>query len=110
MYIRQCFRIVEGERPAYWALVESERTECGPRQNVVAWLGALDEAGRLGVLQPVRCKAYGTSTYTVGEARPETAHANSRRQNVVETKRAKPNVFIVPSRVVGEVGLDLLPR
>ena len=51
MYIRQCFRNVEGERRAYWALVESVRTERGPRQNVVAWLGALDEAGRLGVLQ-----------------------------------------------------------
>jgi transposase len=55
MYIRQCFRTVEGERRAYWALVESVRTERGPRQNVVAWLGALDEAGRLGVLQAARC-------------------------------------------------------
>jgi len=35
-------------------LVESVRTERGPRQNVVAWLGALDEAGRLGVLQAAR--------------------------------------------------------
>lgn len=49
MFIRQCFRTVEGKRRAYWALVESVRTERGPRQNVVAWLGALDEAGRLGV-------------------------------------------------------------
>ena len=31
------------------------RTERGPRQNVIAWLGALDEAGRLGVLQAARC-------------------------------------------------------
>ena len=31
------------------------RTGRGPRQNVVAWLGALDEAGRLGVLQAARC-------------------------------------------------------
>ena len=54
MYIRQCFRTVEGERRAYWALVESVRTERGPRQNVIAWLGALDEAGRLGVLQAAR--------------------------------------------------------
>ena len=54
MYIRQCFRTVEGERRAYWALVESVRTERGPRQKVVAWLGALDEAGRLGVLQAAR--------------------------------------------------------
>ena len=51
MFIRQCFRTVEGKRRAYWALVESVRTARGPRQNVVAWLGALDEAGRLGVLQ-----------------------------------------------------------
>lgn len=54
MYIRQCFRTVEGERRAYWALVESFRTERGPRQRVVAWLGTLDEAGRLGVQQAVR--------------------------------------------------------
>ena len=33
------------------------RSHCigGPRQNVVAWLGALDDAGRLGVLQAARC-------------------------------------------------------
>ena len=55
MYIRQCFRTVEGQRRAYWALVESVRTERGPRQNVIALLGALDEAGRLGVLQAARC-------------------------------------------------------
>lgn len=51
MYIRQCFRTVQGERRAYWALVESVRTDRGPRQNVIAWLGVLDEAGRLGVQQ-----------------------------------------------------------
>ena len=51
MYIRQQFKMVAGERRAYWALVESVRTERGPRQKVVSWLGALDEAGRLGVLQ-----------------------------------------------------------
>lgn len=50
MFIRQCFRKVDGTRRAYWALVESVRTERGPRQKVVAWLGAMDEAGRLGVL------------------------------------------------------------
>ena len=51
MYIRQQFKMVAGERRAYWALVESIGTERGPRQKVVSWLGALDEAGRLGVLQ-----------------------------------------------------------
>ena len=51
MFIRQCFRKKDGRRHAYWALVESFRTDAGPRQRVVAWLGKLDEAGRLGVEQ-----------------------------------------------------------
>ena len=41
----------DGEREAYWALVESYRTERGPRQRTVAYLGLMDEAGRLGVEQ-----------------------------------------------------------
>jgi transposase len=40
---------MNGKRHAYWALVESYRTERGPRQRVVAYLGRIDEAGRLGV-------------------------------------------------------------
>lgn len=51
MFIRQCFRTKNGKRHAYWALVESYRTERGPRQRVVAWLGRIDEQGRLGVQQ-----------------------------------------------------------
>lgn len=49
MFIRQYSKMVDGERLSYWGLVESYRTERGPRQRVVAWLGKLDEAGRLGV-------------------------------------------------------------
>jgi len=51
MFIRQYFQNENGVRRAYWALVESYRTEAGPRQRIVAWLGKLDEAGRLGVEQ-----------------------------------------------------------
>lgn len=51
MFIRQHSRIVSGERRNYWALVESYRTARGPRQRVVAWLGGIDEAGRLGIQQ-----------------------------------------------------------
>lgn len=64
MFIRQCFRKVEGRRRAYWALVESYRTERGPRQRVVAWLGSLDEAGRLGVEQAARSQLGSRSTKT----------------------------------------------
>jgi hypothetical protein len=49
MYLRRCYRKKDGKRHAYWALVESYRTARGPRQRVVAWLGAMDEQGRLGL-------------------------------------------------------------
>src|SRR5512140_3799212 len=51
MYLRRCHRRKDGKRHAYWALVESYRTARGPRQRVVAYLGEMDEAGRLGVRQ-----------------------------------------------------------
>jgi transposase len=51
MFIRPCYRNKDGKRHAYWALVESYRSERGPRQRVVAYLGQLDEEGRLGVQQ-----------------------------------------------------------
>jgi transposase len=49
MFIRPCHRTRNGKQHAYWALVESVRTDRGPRQRTVAYLGQLDEAGRLGV-------------------------------------------------------------
>ncbi len=49
MYIRKKTRIKDGKRHDYWALVESYRTERGPRQRTVACLGELDKAGRLGI-------------------------------------------------------------
>lgn len=51
MFIRQKFRTKNGKRHAYWALVESYRTQRGPRQRVVSWLGKLDEQGRIGIGQ-----------------------------------------------------------
>jgi hypothetical protein len=51
MFLRPHFRRCNGKREAYWALVESYRTEHGPRQRTVAYLGLMDEAGRLGVEQ-----------------------------------------------------------
>jgi transposase len=49
VYIRKTTRVKDGKLHCYWALVESYRTERGPRQRVVAWLGEMDRAGRMGV-------------------------------------------------------------
>ena len=59
MYIRKTAIHKDGKAHHYWALVESYRTERGPRQRVVAWLGEMDVAGRLGVEQA----AEGTSGF-----------------------------------------------
>jgi hypothetical protein len=48
MFLRRCCKRYKGRRHSYWALVESVRTARGPRQRAVAYLGDLDEAGRLG--------------------------------------------------------------
>src|SRR5579864_2763467 len=76
MFIRQCQRVVNGKQQAYWALVESYRTARGPRQRVVAWLGKLDEAGRMGVQQAA--ESPGT------DARSESAAAHARQRTLFD--------------------------
>ena len=49
--MRRIHRAKDGRRHAYWALVKSVRTARGPRQQVVAYLGEMDAAGRLGIKQ-----------------------------------------------------------
>jgi transposase len=60
VYLRRCHRAKDGKRHAYWALVRSVRTARGPRQQVVAYLGDLDEAGRLGVQEAAENRAVST--------------------------------------------------
>jgi transposase len=56
MFIRPCHRTKNGRRHAYWALVESYRTDRGPRQRVVAYLGQLPQTKRRGVKQAAEGK------------------------------------------------------
>src|SRR5271163_3145094 len=51
MYLRPTYVWKNGRREPYWRLVESYRTQRGPRQRTVAYLGQIDEADRLGVQQ-----------------------------------------------------------
>lgn len=51
MYLRKCGQSKSRKTGAYWELVESCRTQRGPRQRVVSYLGDLDEAARLGIKQ-----------------------------------------------------------
>ena len=86
MFVRPCYRQKNGKRHAYWALVESYRTERGPRQRVVAYLGRLDEEGRLGLQQAASSKAKDSSKTKdhqpclpfAGEASPEDSDRQPR--------------------------------
>lgn len=49
MYLRKCKRTRRGNEHVYWQLVESYRTERGPRQRVVAYLGEMTRRERQGL-------------------------------------------------------------
>ena len=57
MFIRQIHVTKNGKRHDYWALVESYRTERGPRQRVVSYLGQIDASGRLGIQYAAQSKS-----------------------------------------------------
>ena len=86
MYLRRCFRRKDGKRHAYWALVESYRTNRGPRQRVVAWLGGMDEQGRLGVK---RCaeKRTGYQTDLFRSTEPEWVEVDVKRVRVERSRK-----------------------
>ncbi len=82
MFIRQCSRLIKGKRQSYWALVESYRTARGPRQRLVAWLGKLDAAGRLGVLQAAESSD--------GDSLPQNGSASGRQRKLFDEAESTP--------------------
>jgi len=58
MYLRRCGQTKEKKEGVYWELVESCRTERGPRQRVVAYLGDVAEGQCLAIKQAASGKGY----------------------------------------------------
>lgn len=86
MYLRRCYRRKDGKRHAYWALVESYRTNRGPRQRVVAWLGVMGERGRLGVKRCAEKQpGYQTGLFTSTE--PEWVEVDVKRVRVERSRK-----------------------
>jgi transposase len=86
MFLRPTYVKQNGQRVAYWRLVESYRTARGPRQRTVAYLGQLDEAGRVGVEQVVEPKPASRQRqlFTRSECQPryvEIDHTRVRVEN-----------------------------
>jgi len=86
MYLRRCYRKKDGKRHAYWALVESYRTERGPRQRVVAWLGAMDEKGRLGVKRCAQ-RAAAQQSSLFRDTQPEWVEVDVKRVHVERSRK-----------------------
>jgi transposase len=84
MFLRPTFVRKNGRRYAYWRLVESYRTERGPRQRTVAYLGQMDEAGRLGVHQAIDPdpESRQQSLFTDTETKPEFIEIDRTRVRV----------------------------
>jgi transposase len=76
MYIRKKTRFKDGKKHDYWALVESYRTERGPRQRTVAWLGEKDKAGRLGIEKAAKRNPNSQLNLFEKETEPEWVEIN----------------------------------
>jgi transposase len=87
MYLRRCYRQKDGKRHGYGALVESYRTSRGPRQRVVAYLGEMDAAGRLGLHQQAAGPAAVAQRRLFGDVEPQWVEVDLKRI-AVERKRA----------------------
>lgn len=78
MYLRRCRRTRKTDH-VYWELVESYRTERGPRQRVVAYLGNVGEAERVGVEQSAAGRSGWQSRLFDESPEPEWVEVDSRR-------------------------------
>lgn len=85
MFLRKISIDKDGKQHDYWALVESVRTERGPRQRIVSYLGDMDEGGRLGVHHAVE-KGLPTQESLFDETSPEWVEVNVRK---VRTERSR---------------------
>ena len=76
-----------GERQAYWALVESHRTARGSRQRIVAYLGEMDASGRLGIKEAAEGKRSGQQDL-FNDEKPEWVEVDINKVRV-----EKPRIF-----------------
>ena len=73
MYLRRCYRKKDGKRHAYWALV-------------VAWLGAMDERGRLGV-KPCAERSAAQQGSLLRDTQPEWVEVDVKRVQVERSRK-----------------------
>lgn len=87
VHLQRICRHKDGKPHYYWVLVESYRTERGPRNRIVSYLGEMDEAGRLGMQRAAsRQSRDGHQDSLFDETVPEWVEINVRK---VRTERSR---------------------
>jgi len=80
MYLKRCGQNRLKRDGVYWELVESYRTERGPRQRIVSYLGNVGETSRLGVQQAARGETGSWQSRLFDEVgEPEWVEVDARR-------------------------------
>jgi len=113
MFLRPCYRTKNGKRHAYWALMESYRTARGPRQRVVAYLGELDERGRLGVKDAAEGRDRSRQKRLFDDVEPEWVEvdvARLRVENACEFGRAWLGLELIRQLGLHEFLRNTMPR
>ena len=111
MHLRKWRKRVKGRTEEYWGLVESYRTERGPRQRIVAYLGEVGEATREGVARAAR----GEQSYQprlLAETAPEWVEVDARQVRVERVREfGGPWLGLQVMEKLGLIGFlhDVLP-
>ena len=107
MFIRPCYRNKGRKRHAYWALVESVRTEKGPRQRVIGYIGGLPEKPRR---RAVKLVPEGRAADPQGRLFPETPRSTEYAEvEIGKVRTENPRGFGGPwlgLQLVKTLGLD----
>ena len=106
MFLRRKCRRRDGKAYYSWALVESVRTERGPRQHIVSYLGDMDEAGRVGIHRAVEGDKSAVQETLFDQTAPEWVEVNVRK---VRTERIRRfgDVWLA-LELIKKLGLDNL--
>ncbi|MFH1194479.1 MAG: hypothetical protein V1720_02125 [bacterium] len=80
MYLRRInHRQINGRNRSYWVLIESYRTESGPRQRIVSYLGEIYDTGRLGIKQAAEGSDYYQASLFKDTEEPEWVEVDIRK-------------------------------
>jgi hypothetical protein len=80
MFLKRCGPSKSNNQHIYWELVESYRTERGPRQRVVAYLGDINETACQDIKQEAEeKKGYWQSRLFDAEGEPDWIAVDAKR-------------------------------